>query len=424
MSMNPVLRWNCPSIVGRAFAWAILVALLVVHGVDGSESSFEAFADGAYRKHSGFEESLETLRTYDRRTLSPDDRLSYDILEWYLEDQAFHRPIVLGDRALSDVAYEEWIRHYTTTEISPEALYERLYAEVRRTRDRVEELFRSLEIEGASMAERMDEVHARGIAITKTLDLAVFEEMQGYVDRAEGVARPLFGLYPDEPIVVTPVPDMLSIAGFRPGSEAQGRPHQVQIEPGPNGVPYYLRMTIAHHEAFPGHYVQESVLWQLEDLPYFRTKMGSRSYGEAWALYGEQLAWDAGLYEGADPLHELGFVESQLWRSSKALADVGLHAMGWTVNETEAFLIETLGVDQAKAGEMIERSQTAPGAAVDSYSGFLSFMTLRARMTEALGSNFRIVDFHCLVLEHGPMPMAILERVVDAAIAGVPYGDL
>jgi uncharacterized protein (DUF885 family) len=343
-------------------------------------------------------------------------------LEWYLQDQAFHRPIVLGDRALSDVSYEAWIRHFTTTDITPDELYARLDDEVTRTKGRVEALFRSLEIEGDSMAERMDEVHARGIAITQDLNLAVFQEMQGYVDRAEVVARPLFGLYPNEPIVVTPVSGMLSIAGFRPGSEAQGRPHQVQIEPGPNGVPYYLRMTIAHHEAFPGHYVQESVLWQLEDLPYFRTKMGSRSYGEAWALYGEQLAWEAGLYEDADPLHELGFIESQLWRSSKALADVGLHAMGWTVHETETFLIETLGVDGAKAGDMVERSQEAPGAAVDSYSGFLTFLSLRARMTEALGDDFRIVDFHRLVLEHGPMPMAILERLVDAAIAGIPYG--
>ena len=422
MSMNPALPWKRLSTVGRAFAWAILVVLLAAQVVLGSESSFEAFADAAYRKHSGFEESLETLRTYDRSALSPDERLSYDILEWVLEDQAFRRPILLGDRPSSDVAYEEWIRHHTTTDISPEALYECLQTEVARTQELVEDLFASLGIEALSMAERMDEVHARGITITHDLGLAVSQEMQGYVDRAAGVMRASFDLYPNEPIVVTPVSGMISIAGFRAGSEAQGRPHQVQIEPGPNGVPYYLRKTVSHHEAFPGHYVQESVAWQVEDLPYFRSQIGSRAYGEGWALYGEQLAWESGLFEDADPLHLLGFVESQLWRSARALADVGLHAMGWSEQRVEEFLIANLGVDSIKARAMIEGYRASPGAAVDSSSGFLMYLRLRARLADALGSEFRIIDFHRLVLEHGPMPMQILERLIDAAIAGVPYG--
>ena len=423
MTRNPLARSQPLSIARRVSLCAALGILLLGLAAWGDDVSFEAFADAAYRKHSGFEASLETLRTYDRSALAPEERLSYDILEWYLKDQIFHRPILLGDRPSADVAYEEWLRHHTTSDISPEELYERLQDEVTRTQELVEDLFESLGIEAASMAERMVEVHARGIAITQESGLAVSDEMQGYVDRAEDVMRSWFGLYPNEPIVVTPVPGMISIAGFRAGSEAQGRPHQVQIEPGLNGVPYYLRKTVSHHEGFPGHYVQESVAWQIEDLPYFRSQMGARAYGEGWALYGEQVAWENGLFDDADPLHLLGFVESQLWRSARALADVGLHAMGWSDERAEELLIANLGVDSVKARAMIEGYRASPGSAVDSSSGFLTFMRLRNRMAEALGTEYRIVEYHRLVLEHGPMPMQILERVVEAAIAGVPYGE-
>ena len=423
MTRRPLAGSQPLSIVCRVSLGAALGIFLLGLAAWGDDASFEAFADAAYRKHSGFTQSLETLRAYDRSALTPDERLSYDILEWVLEDQAFHRPILLGDRPASDVAYDEWIRHHTTLDISPEELYERLQHEVVRTQELVEDLFTSLGIEALSMAERMVEVHARGIAMTQEQGLAVSEEMQRYVDRAADAMRDSFGLYPNEPIVVTPVPGMISIAGFRAGSEAQGRPHQVQIEPGPNGVPYYLRKTVSHHEGFPGHYVQESVAWQVEDLPYFRTQVGSRAYGEGWALYGEQLAWESGLFDDADPLHLLGFVESQLWRSARALADVGLHAMGWSEERVEEFLIANLGVDSIKARAMIEGYRASPGAAVDSSAGFLTYMRLRARLADAAGTEFRIVDFHRLALEQGPMPMEILERLIDAAIAGVPYGE-
>ena len=410
------MSYGATAFSARMFG-ALWILLCLSLPVGAAQSTLEAFADSAYRKHSGFEEQLETLRAYDRDSLSVEERLSYDIFEWYLEDQVFHRPIMLGDVTADAVPYEDWLRHHTTSTLTPEALFEILEDEVHRVQARVAEVFEALGIDGKTMADRMSVVHARGMAITQAQSTAVSEQMQGYVDRAAEVVRSRFGLFPVDPIVVTPVHELSSIAGYRPGSEAQGRPDQVQILPGPNGVPYYLRLTVSHHEAFPGHYVQEGVFRQLDHLPYFRRQMGSRANGEGWALYGEQLAWEAGLFNDADPLFELGFVESQLWRASRAIADVGLHAKGWSIEQTEAFLAETLGVDALKAGTMVESMVASPGAATDSTSGFLTYRRLRTRMADALGDAFDIVDYHRLVLENGPMPMEILEQLIDAAIA-------
>ena len=60
-------------------------------------------------------------------------------------------------------------------------------------------------------------------------------------------------------------------------------------------------------------------------------------------------------------------------------------------------------------GRMLEN----PGAATASYVGYICFMQFRDRLQTALGDDFRFTDYHTLVLEGGPMPMEILDRVVD-----------
>jgi uncharacterized protein (DUF885 family) len=266
------------------------------------------------------------------------------------------------------------------------------------------------------MADRMAVVHEIGLRRTINAGVAVTDEMQAYVDAAAEALAKHFACYPADPVVVVPVPGILSASGVRMGSAAQERPNQVQIRPGRDGVPYYLRLTIAHHEAYPGHYVQEYNQEQLSHLPDFRRYGNYRAYGEAWALYGEQLAWDVGLFDSADPLHKLGFVESKLWRSTIALTDVGLNSRRWSRNDAVDFLIQMLGMDDVDARTRVDRMLEDPGAATASYTGYLCYMAFRDHMRSALGDAFRLLDFHRLVLETGPAPMEILERVVMAYV--------
>ena len=398
-------------------ACALVLVFLAPSPIAWADTDFNQFLDAAYRKHYDFEASLEVLRSHDREALSPEDRLSYDLFEWYLEDQALVRSVVMGEVAKSDVPYERWLGHYTTTSLLPSELYEILSSEVRDNRAEVDRLFSVLAIEGDSMTERMAVVAQIGLQKTAEMGRAVSDEMQEYVDTAAVMMKPHFALYPIDPVIVTPVPGLLSVAGFRKGSEAQGRPNQVQILPGRDGVPYYLRLTIAHHEAFPGHYVQEYIQGQLTGLPQFRSQGGFPAYTEAWALYAEHLAQDVGLFEERDPLFELGIAESKLWRSSKALTDVGLNGMGWSLDKAHTFLSEALDVDESEAHAMVGPMIENPGAATASYTGYICYVSFRERMEAALGDAFRLVDYHCVVLENGPMPMKILERVIDDYIA-------
>jgi len=406
----------------RIFLATILLGILtgVLCCAERSESAFREFLDSSYRRHTGFEESLEELRAFDREDLSAEDRLSYDLYEWYLQDRVFFRPIALGDVSVSDVAYDDLLRHHTTMAWTPEEWFEVLSEKVEDHREAVDALYDRLGIEGDTMAERRIEALAMSEKRARETGRSVTAEMQSYVDGAQQALHEYFTIYPREPAVVTQVAGLSALAGFRWGSEAQGRPNQVQILPGRDGVPYYLRRTVSYHEAFPGHYVQEFTQKGLTQLPEFRLKWGLTAYNEAWALYGEQLAWEVGLYEGADPLQELGFAESQLSRSVFAMADVALHAMGWPQREVETFLVDTLGIDSTEAGERIARIVESPAAATASYAGFSGFVTFRKRMRSVLGDRFRLVDYHDLVLRTGPVPMAFLEQIVNGHIAG--YG--
>jgi len=49
--------------------------------------------------------------------------------------------------------------------------------------------------------------------------------------------------------------------------------------------------------------------------------------------------------------------------------------------------------------------------------GMLKILELRERAKSALGDKFDLRDFHDAVLGNGPMPLAVLERVIDDYIA-------
>ncbi len=76
------------------------------------------------------------------------------------------------------------------------------------------------------------------------------------------------------------------------------------------------------------------------------------------------------------------------------------------------------GVDHASAVSEVDRYFSNPTQALGYMLGQRRFLELRARAERALGPGFDIRDFHAVVIDNGPVTLTVLEKLVDAWIAG------
>jgi len=184
---------------------------------------------------------------------------------------------------------------------------------------------------------------------------------------------------------------------------------------GPDQFNNSVMTSLMLHEGQPGHHYQISLQQEL-DLPDFRRYGFSTAYGEGWALYAETLGHEMGLY--GDPNQRLGHLKFELLRAVRLVTDTGLHSRGWTREQTMRYMIDTEGQSEAEARQATERYMAVPGQALGYKVGALQFQALRQRAKEKLGDRFSLAAYHDLVLSQGTVTLKVLERLVDAWIAG------
>ena len=174
--------------------------------------------------------------------------------------------------------------------------------------------------------------------------------------------------------------------------------------------------SLAYHEAIPGHHLQIAIAQELEGLPIFRNVIPFTAYSEGWALYAEQLAWEAGYQK--NPLDNLGRLQYEMFRAVRLVVDTGIHAQRWTREKAIEYMLANTGMTEAEVIVEIERYFVMPGQALAYKVGMMKILQLRDKAKQALGAKFDIRDFHDAVLKNGGMPLDVLERVVNDYIAG------
>jgi uncharacterized protein (DUF885 family) len=169
--------------------------------------------------------------------------------------------------------------------------------------------------------------------------------------------------------------------------------------------------TLTYHEAAPGHHFQLALVTELPQLPLIR-KLGFFSANtEGWALYAEQLCEEMGLYE-KDPLGHLGRLQAAIFRSARCVVDTGIHTQGWSREKAIDYMVETTGDHRAAMTTEVERYCARPGQATSYKVGHTMWVKLREDARKRLGEKFDIREFHDTGLTAGPMPLAVLERVI------------
>lgn len=173
---------------------------------------------------------------------------------------------------------------------------------------------------------------------------------------------------------------------------------------------------IAYHEGAPGHHFQIARAQEQADLPLFRRFSYQGAYIEGWGLYAEKLGKEAGFYQ--DPYDDFGRLSLEIWRAVRLVLDTGIHHKRWSRDQSIAYMrANTLSSDLDIARE-VDRYFTSPGQATSYKVGQLKILELREKAQKAMGPKFDLKAFHEVILAAGPLPLDVVERRVDAYIAG------
>jgi uncharacterized protein (DUF885 family) len=168
------------------------------------------------------------------------------------------------------------------------------------------------------------------------------------------------------------------------------------------------------HEAIPGHHFQISIAQENASLPAFMRFGGNTAYVEGWALYAETLWGPMGLE--TDPYQRMGGLSDDMLRAMRLVVDTGIHAMGWTRDQSIAYMLANSPMSKTDATAEVERYIAMPGQALAYKIGQLTILKEKAKAQAALGAKFDPRAFHAQVLDTGALPMSVLEKKIDAWI--------
>jgi len=242
---------------------------------------------------------------------------------------------------------------------------------------------------------------------------------QAAVDRAKAAMPDWFGFVPQAEVALKPYPDFMQRTGggfYSAGAADGSTPGTYEFgihDPSDLNRAGGFEAT-TFHETYPGHHMQVYVAIEGPGvhpvLKYFFTS----GLGEGWALYSERLADEAGLYT-AD-IDRLGMLSNEAFRAARLVVDPGMHALGWTREQAEDYMLANTAESRGGIESEISRYIAVPGQATSYLNGSLMIQDLRHQAEEALGDRFDIRQFHDLVIEDGTVTLTMIEAKIKAWI--------
>lgn len=176
-------------------------------------------------------------------------------------------------------------------------------------------------------------------------------------------------------------------------------------------------VSIAVHEAYPGHYVQ--LLYSSQAPSRIRKIIGANSNIEGWAHYCEQMMMDEGYAEvAAGPgntrranLIKLGQLQEALLRDARYVVGLKMHTGQMTMEQARKFF-----VDEGYTSAESARIETDRGTADPTYLyytlGKLEILKLRTDLQKKLGAGFSLEKFHTDFVRQGNPPIRVIRKTL------------
>ena len=183
--------------------------------------------------------------------------------------------------------------------------------------------------------------------------------------------------------------------------------------------PKYQLPTLTAHEGVPGHTWQGAYIAEHHnDIPLISSMLGFNAFVEGWALYAEQLVDEMGVYDN-DPFAKIGYLQAQQFRACRLVVDTGLNAMGWSREQSVAFLRAETGKGEAAMTSETDRYCASPGQACGYKMGHNEILRLRAKTMQTLGPKFDLAAFNDTIVKTCGVPLSLLPHAIDAYVAQV-----
>jgi uncharacterized protein (DUF885 family) len=175
----------------------------------------------------------------------------------------------------------------------------------------------------------------------------------------------------------------------------------------------YTLYWLSIHEALPGHYVQFEHLnnIQPERRRLLRSLFANGAYVEGWAEYIAQVMMDEGFLNN-DPRFRMVMRKIRLRLLANAILDVKMQTMGMTDEQAMDLMTKDAFQTQAEAEGKLARAKLSSTQLPTYFVGLREWLAFRKKYQADAGKNFDMLKFHDLVLDQGPLPVPVVEKLV------------
>ncbi|XP_068734656.1 uncharacterized protein [Montipora capricornis] len=386
--------------------------------------------------------------------------LDYVYIHGKKTDKKTTKCLPTGEKLDGKTTYLKLLRYFTSTEKSPDEIYDLGWSVINRTYPSVLNLTRdvTLEKDPQLAKEKFIEILNRSEMFYSEIEIPQNESnetahklcssisgakrhcpvrwkaMQNWFAHAREIMATLDPKTIDMfhftgPYQSTPNCPVHLVPNFNPSSAAPAFEESDSScsRPPLYTIPFFLKRpgprneewTINAHETRPGHYTQsQGYVEHFRDscqdpISWIQRSTFYLEFAEGWALYAENplIAMYTDAYRD-DPLTKYGMLKWQIWRALRLVVDTGLHFKGksrdWAVKVFADYAWDT----SDKVEKEVTRYQSIPGQAVTYTLGQLSIMELKEEAEKALGKKFNLKDFHFQVLRRGPSPLKYLKESI------------
>ena len=193
-----------------------------------------------------------------------------------------------------DAYYAHCLRSNTSTDTTPQQVYETGLQEVARIETEMKAIFEALGISDiTSPTRRLAELAREERFLYPNDDsgrTAALAQYQRLLDEMNANLEPYFDLHPRAKLQVQRVPEFMektsALAYYQPGDLTGGRPGVFYANLRDMKEIYQFGMkTLSYHEGIPGHHFQIAIAMELKGVPFFRRVIPFTAYAEGWALY-------------------------------------------------------------------------------------------------------------------------------------------